>query len=306
MKEGYRPHNFIDRTNMRFGKLVCQEYLGQGKWKCLCDCGNTHIVKGDDLPVNSKKRGVKSCGCGHLSKTCPDINYFKNINTSEKAYILGLLASDGNIYNYNNSYYATIRLKYTDVDILEKVKKTMNITSKITYQEENVVFPQGNQGIAKMCCLRIYGKEIINDLISYGLVPNKTLHLKVDYKKIPKEFVRDYLRGLWDGDGTFGFYERQNNSHTYEVHYIGSSEIVNDIKDIILENFPYYKIDTWHAKECNENIFRLGLSRRDDCIEFLNFLYKDANIYLDRKYQKYIDCIDLVKSIPFKKSPCRN
>ena len=32
--------NFIDRTNMRFGKLVAQKYLGNKKWLCHCDCGN--------------------------------------------------------------------------------------------------------------------------------------------------------------------------------------------------------------------------------------------------------------------------
>ena len=306
MKEDYRPHNFIDRTGMRFGKLVCQEYLGKGLWKCLCDCGNEHIVHGNSLPVNSTKRGIKSCGCGKKSKTCLNQNYFKEIDTSEKAYILGFLAADGSVYDKNNSYYAQIRVKYTDIDILEKIQKTMNLTSKIRYQEQEVTFPQGGKTIAKMSCLSFYGKEIIKDLESYGIIPDKTLHLKVDYKRIPREFLRDYLRGLWDGDGCFGIYDRINRSRTYEVGYIGSFELVNDIKDIINNFFPIHKVRIWHAKECNENIYRLGLSRRDDFLEFLNFIYKDSTIYLNRKYQKYLDCINKCNSIKYKKSPCRN
>lgn len=306
MKKGQQAHNFIDRTGMRFGKLVCQEYLGNNKWKCLCDCGNEHIVDGGHLPVNSKKRGIKSCGCGQKSKTCPNQNYFDVIDTSEKAYIIGLLASDGSIYDKNNSYYAKIRLNYKDVDILEKIQNCMNINSKITYQEEEVTFPQGGKTIAKMCCLNIYGKQIIKKIEDYGLIPNKTLHLKVCYEQISEEFIRDYLRGLWDGDGCFGIYDRENGSRIYEVGYIGSYELLNDIKDIIHKYFPSHKVDIWHAKECNENIYRLGLSRRDDFIEFLNFIYKDSSIYLNRKYQKYLDCMDKINNIKYKKSPCRN
>ena len=307
MKKGQRPHNFIDRTNMKFGKLLCKEYLGNNKWLCLCECGNTHIVDGNSLPVNSKKRGIKSCGCGHNSKTCLNQDYFKNIDAPEKAYILGLLAADGTIYNSRNSYYARIAVKYTDVDILEKIKKVMEIKSKICYQEEEVTFPQGGTTIAKMSKINIYGKEIVNDLISYGLVPNKTLNLKIDYKRIPDEFLRDYLRGLWDGDGCFGIYDKKGStSRIYEVGYIGSEELLSDIKNIILEKFPLHKVNIWHAKECNEKIFRLGLSRRDDFVEFLDFIYKDATIYLDRKYQKYLDGMERIKNMKYKQSPCRN
>lgn len=307
MKKGQRAHNFIDRTGMRFGKLVCKEYLENNNWLCQCDCGNMHIVDGNHLPVNSKKRGIKSCGCGQKSKTCPNQDYFKNIDTPEKAYIIGFLASDGTINTSHKSYFARIAVKYTDVDILEKIKEVMNITSKITYSEEEVTFPQGGTTIAKMSKLNFYGKELIGDLISYGLTPNKTLNLKIDYKRIPDEFIRDYLRGLWDGDGCFGIYDKKaNSSRTYEVGYIGSKELLNDIKDIILKKFPLHKVNIWHAKECNENIFRLGLARRDDFVEFLDFLYKDATIYLDRKYQKYLDCMERIKNMKYKKSPCRN
>ena len=55
--------NFIDRTNMRFGKLVAQKYLGNKKWLCHCDCGNDCVVNSDRLPMNSKRRMQKSCGC---------------------------------------------------------------------------------------------------------------------------------------------------------------------------------------------------------------------------------------------------
>ena len=39
--------------------------------------------------------------------------------------------------------------------------------------------------------------------------------------------------------------------------------------------------------EENKRTSRLVLSSKKDIENFLNYIYKDANIYLDRKYEKY-------------------
>jgi len=49
----------ISITGQRFTRLVALKHIGLGKWKCQCDCGNTHIVKASHLLTGS----VKSCGC---------------------------------------------------------------------------------------------------------------------------------------------------------------------------------------------------------------------------------------------------
>jgi hypothetical protein len=42
----------------RFGRLVINEYYGNYKWKCSCDCGETTIVSTTNL-----ENSTKSCGC---------------------------------------------------------------------------------------------------------------------------------------------------------------------------------------------------------------------------------------------------
>ena len=49
----------IDRTGMRYGRLVAKKYMGDSKWLCECDCGNTTIVKGCALTTGN----TTSCGC---------------------------------------------------------------------------------------------------------------------------------------------------------------------------------------------------------------------------------------------------
>lgn len=48
-----------DLTGEKFGRLTVQEWAGNGKWKCLCECGNTILVQTDNL----KSGNTKSCGC---------------------------------------------------------------------------------------------------------------------------------------------------------------------------------------------------------------------------------------------------
>lgn len=51
----------------RFGKLVVVAYSdtrsGAARWKCVCDCGNEHVVFAQML-----KRGTTHCGCERYSK----------------------------------------------------------------------------------------------------------------------------------------------------------------------------------------------------------------------------------------------
>lgn len=49
----------IDLSGKRFGSLVAKEYLGDGKWLCMCDCGRESVVLGSNL----RSGHTLSCGC---------------------------------------------------------------------------------------------------------------------------------------------------------------------------------------------------------------------------------------------------
>ena len=58
----------IDLTGMRFGRLTVVEFdrLQKHKtyWKCVCDCGLTVVVTGNNL----RSGNTSSCGCLHREK----------------------------------------------------------------------------------------------------------------------------------------------------------------------------------------------------------------------------------------------
>jgi hypothetical protein len=56
----------IDLSRKRFGRLVVidrreNDDQGRPRWFCMCDCGQTHTVKGEHL----RNGHVTSCGCYH-------------------------------------------------------------------------------------------------------------------------------------------------------------------------------------------------------------------------------------------------
>lgn len=56
------PFPAVDLTGLIFGRLKVEEYQGQGRWRCLCNCGKSMTTLGKSL-----RRGVtKSCGCYKL------------------------------------------------------------------------------------------------------------------------------------------------------------------------------------------------------------------------------------------------
>jgi uncharacterized protein YaaR (DUF327 family) len=123
--------------------------------------------------------------------------YFEFIDSADKAYFLGLLSADGNVSPRLTA--ARIALKETDSDILEKFREHLGDEApklRTKYSKHNGVLsaPQKN-----LCLSRI---NLVQDLIRHGLTPNKskTLEIKCDLK----EYKKDFLRGVWDGDGSVG------------------------------------------------------------------------------------------------------
>ena len=123
--------------------------------------------------------------------------YFEVIDSSDKAYFLGLLAADGNVSPRLTA--VRIALKANDQGILEKFREFLGEDApelKMKYSK--------NKGVVSapqkiLCLSRV---TMVQDLITHGITPNKSKTLKI--KNSFQGFERDFLRGVWDGDGSIG------------------------------------------------------------------------------------------------------
>lgn len=202
--------------------------------------------------------------------------FFKKIDTEEKAYWLGFLYADGYICNNGKRHIVELCLAQKDLSHVEKFKNLMcsqkPISSKIATLNDKK-FTSYRYSVLNI--------NIVNDLINLGCVPNKSLILQ--YPDIPKHLNRHFIRGYFDGDGSIIYNE---NNHIVSL-CSGSSEFLNSIQEIYkneIENYQKVKI----LKDKRSNIYSLAKGGKDASLRLLDYLYKDCSIYLDRKYNNYL------------------
>lgn len=202
-----------------------------------------------------------------------DEHYFENIDNEEKAYFLGLIVSDGCIYSQNiRSSMVTITLQGCDKYILERFIKCIKSNKHIT---------SDGRGCFE---IQILSDIMVNDLRKYGLFENKSLHT-IFPKNLPKDLYCHFIRGLIDGDGSISFYNRQNRCcHVKAIRFCqGNKKFVEDFIKFLHDNIGTKMINVYQEKE---NLWSCAYRANSDMILLINYLYKDATIYLTRKKEK--------------------
>jgi hypothetical protein len=200
--------------------------------------------------------------------------YFDVIDTEEKAYILGFIFADGNISGERTKYRLRITLKYEDSEILGKIKDELQYTGDIKIRE--LKSKQRDTKGYMIAELSIINKYLITRLVELGCIPNKSLTVK--YPDIPDDLDKHFIRGYFDGNGSIYF---TNNRVGFEL-MSGSKDIYYSMKEKILSNTSVNPLGEQERKTS----IRWTKSGKQ-AIEILHYLYKDSNISLRRKFEKY-------------------
>lgn len=211
-----------------------------------------------------------------------DSLFFSNINTEEKAYILGFILADGHIDTDN--YRIKIALQDSDYRLLEKIRVAMgsNHPIKRGIIKENPYKKSNNQEL-KQCSLSINGKQLITPLIKMGLNSRKTYTLDSTIMKyIPNNLVRHFLRGYLDGDGSITWGKKYSSGCKYIIQVCGNEDfLLNSYQKYFPLNCSLYK--DRYSKQC----YVWKITSKKEVMKFLNYIYGDCSIYLDRKYEIY-------------------
>ena len=120
-------------------------------------------------------------------------------------------------------------------------------------------------------------KKIGQDLIRLGVVPNKTFVLKYP-NFLTEDQHSHFLRGYIDGDGCISKYD----GHCCNVSFLGTYDFCYGAKEII-ESI----LDIHCCIRPDKNIYKILINGKNQVKKFLNWIYKDAELYLTRKYERY-------------------
>lgn len=195
-------------------------------------------------------------------------SFFETIDTEAKAYFLGLLAADGNLSTSQNS--VRIGLHEKDKEILETFRRCLNYTKPLAYVNKSIVdWNRSNQYL-----LEISSSIFRKTLEKHGLTPNKSATLKFPTTLL-LNVIHHYIRGYFDGDGCIHIDKRNHAG----ISIAGSLIFCENLKSV-LETFNIRSSVTKHYKV---NCYYVRSFGQSNILQFYNFMYEDATIFLNRK-----------------------
>lgn len=201
-----------------------------------------------------------------------DNDYFSNIDSVNKAWLIGFLASDGTVGKERNSIKISLSAK--DKEILEKIKEEVKIKRPIREYTTNNGFD--------VVALEWSSYQQKQDLKKYGVVPKKT-YLENHLPNFDNEkYTLAYILGYFDGDGSISV-SAENYLRFRLCCY--RKELLEDIASFFEKK---YGASFSLSKDKNRQMYELSISTKY-AKEIFKDMYNLGSIHLDRKYQKYLE-----------------
>jgi hypothetical protein len=209
-------------------------------------------------------------------------NYF-NINEAffskwgpEMAYVFGLLITDGCLSKVKSGSYK-VSLCLNDRDLLEKVAKTMESSHAVTPSKYQ-------RGLHLLMFAR---EKLTKDLLRLGLKPRKSLDIK--FPDVPKEYLTDFIRGVFDGDGSVFFEKRSPRLRLRSKFISGSKQFIETLENKLrLLGMPKRNI---YEQKTKNGILYMFIYCHKDSSKLFRILYKGIpgnGLFLRRKYYKFL------------------
>lgn len=213
--------------------------------------------------------------------------YFDNINSCSKAYVLGFMAADGYVTDKNG---IGMGLKALDADVLYFLKEQWEAENKVKIQHRE----QGDRAV-----LQVESKHMAESLKRIGIIPRKTYKLNpsniLAQAGISKgdDLEKAFLLGYFDGDGGITHYvpseETKRTKHyceMFSLNVTGTLETCQYYQDFVdgigklRQRHPDRPVNNW----------TLVIGGRNQCKKLLTPLYsvKDQiGFCLNHKYELF-------------------
>ncbi len=185
--------------------------------------------------------------------------------------------------------------KSKDIELVEKFKKALGISNKIGRSA------RGGETERKYFNVSFGDVLFFRFLNGIGIYPAKSQTIKsVD---IPEDFFRDFVRGFFDGDGTFYTFwdKRWKSSFCYQASFASASlDFITWLKDAISGLYGLKGIVVKGDGVYNTRYFK-GDTKK--LFEAMYYFDNDQNIlYLERKYRKMQEAFEFEKKKKLSKS----
>lgn len=193
---------------------------------------------------------------------------FDEIDNELAAYFLGFIYADGCVHNRS----LIVKLSIKDRDFLTGIQEFLETEAEI---KEYSQYHPGMDKTYEYASLVITDEYLANRLKSLGITTGRK-HFDRCISQVPEHLHKHWFRGLFDGDGSF---------HSYKpgMSVVGQRKMLEFIRDLLAREVgtnPDIKIH----KHPTAKISTLIYMGRPQCKRIAEWLYSDATIWLERKY----------------------
>jgi|GEM_PF-454840 len=256
-KDNERIQNYGGSSKLLTAEYLTENYINQNK--SLAD-----IAKETNCTRQYVHKKLKTCGIPLRSKSAArDLALTKdklkferfnedgtssfvslkkvNVNedffsswSSAMAYVLGIIYTDGNLNpgrirepwrSKSSSTMPMISIAQKEPELLEKVLKLMDCDAKLYFSKERIY---GKIKAGALYQFNISNEKLYDGIVNLGLTPNKSLTMQ--FPNIPDEFVRHFIRGCWDGDGSVYI---DKHSNKISANFVSGSR---NFLEVMIEN----------------------------------------------------------------------
>lgn len=234
----------------------------------LYNCNNSTIL----YILNNKGIETKRKRDNHnFKKYNVNQNYFNLIDDEIKAYWFGFILADGHVTKSKD--HLMITLNKNDRTHLEKFRLDIESNHPIKQRNDYDSF-EINIGSSILC----------NELYNKGINNRKSWEIDIDkiINSIPMRLYNHFIRGIFDGDGCIKIYKQTHyNKPLYHFSIVGLYDLLNFIKEQFDIDMSL-KYDTR-----TKSTYELKTRSKGSIVKIREYLYKNATIYLDRKYEDF-------------------
>lgn len=209
--------------------------------------------------------------------------FFDNFS-KEMAYVLGYILTDGCIRSHRR-----FTIDSSDIQILKDISKAMN---------SNIPIKKESNKNGSWYKLSINRKYMLNKLVELGIGKDKTYNSHM--LDIPQEYMRDFIRGVFDGDGSiYSYYKTDNRNKKLYTYRKAQIEIASASKTFINDLLVFLNKNVGHFTKHNSTQSNVMTVRSGYKIEdFYEYIYYDNCLRLERKKEKFDEEIELRNKSP--------
>jgi hypothetical protein len=199
--------------------------------------------------------------------------------SDDMAYTLGFMFADGCVSRVDNN--VSMAVKASDIEVLEQIKEAMEASHPIGVFKNTTP----NEDIAK---LQLHNATLKCDAMALGLIPGKTYSMA--FPEIPEEYLRDFTRGYFDGDGCVNYIWNKDRPGYHGIHTSFACHDRNFL--VILGNLLKKEIGIIPKIYPNRNSWSLNYGGRES-ICLYDWMYDTPDpIFLTRKRVKFEEWLE--------------